>query len=122
MWKHNTLYMTYADDYQAYTIIKPKHEWSSLVATLEACLPDIRAWMCANQLKLNHHKTELIVFRPHHRVFAPQDCTIQVHDACRTLVQAIIAPCLDYANILLYALMSSLLSKLQRVQNCAATY
>jgi len=35
---------------------------------LEACLSDIKSWMCTNMLKLNQDKTELIVFAPKHKV------------------------------------------------------
>ncbi|XP_060083129.1 uncharacterized protein LOC132562405 [Ylistrum balloti] len=43
-------------------VIRPQDNWNIIVASLEACLNDISAWMNSNTLKLNQEKTELIVF------------------------------------------------------------
>jgi len=41
-------------------------------------------------------------------------------DACKTLAHALITPRLDYANALLYGLPSTLMTRLQKVQNYSA--
>lgn len=70
--------LSYADDSQGYIIIKPKQNWSTMSTKLETCVSEVSDWMSANCLKLNHNKTEFIIFRPRHRVFSPQDFTIQI--------------------------------------------
>ena len=47
-----------------YIVIKPVDNWDNFSSRLEACLADISGWMSSNMLKLNHDKTELIVFAP----------------------------------------------------------
>jgi hypothetical protein len=168
--KNNLQYMIYADDNQDYIVVKPKQDWSSTAASLEKCVSEVSAWMNDNFLKLNHEKTEYIIFHPRHRLLTPEDFPIQIGtttltpapyinnlgvtqdscltmekqvnkvtracyyhlrrisrirnnittDACRTLVQSAITSRLDYANVLLYGLPSTLVQKLQRVQNAAA--
>jgi hypothetical protein len=66
--RHNMLYHCYADDTQAYQVIKPEGDCDDLSERLKACLSDISAWMSSNLLKLNQEKTELIVFAPKNRV------------------------------------------------------
>ena len=66
--RHNMLYHCYADDTQAYQVIKPEGDCDDLSERLKACLSDISAWMSSNLLKLNQDKTELIVFAPKNRV------------------------------------------------------
>ena len=44
-----------------YQVIKPLDNWDDISDRLEACLFDIKSWMCPNMLKLNQDKTELIV-------------------------------------------------------------
>lgn len=61
-------YHCYADDAQIYQVIKPLDNWDDISDRLEACLFDIKSWMCTNMLKLNQDKTELIVFAPKHKV------------------------------------------------------
>jgi len=41
-------------------------------------------------------------------------------EACKVLIQALVTSRLDYANALLYGVPQCLISKLQRLQNCAA--
>ena len=38
----------------------------------------------------------------------------------KALVQATFTPCLDYANVMLYALQTTLFNRLQKIQSCAA--
>ncbi|CAC5422780.1 unnamed protein product [Mytilus coruscus] len=66
--RHKILYHSYADDTQAYQVIKPEGDWDDLSDRLKACLSQISDWMTSNMLKLNQDKTELIVFAPKHRV------------------------------------------------------
>lgn len=64
----NFLYHCFADDTQVYMVIRPFDKWGDISARLEACLSDISSWISINKLKLNHEKTELIVFSSHQRM------------------------------------------------------
>lgn len=66
--RHNMSYHCYADDTQVYITVKPQDDWKIFRERLEACLSDISNWMSSNMLKLNHDKTELIVFSTKHCV------------------------------------------------------
>ena len=57
--KHGVGIHLYADDTQLYVSCDPDNVNSSLVR-LEACIEDIRDWMCRNNLKLNDSKTEFL--------------------------------------------------------------
>jgi hypothetical protein len=46
-------YHCYADDTQIYQVIKLLHNWDDISDRLEACLFDIKSWICTNMLKLN---------------------------------------------------------------------
>jgi hypothetical protein len=48
-------------------VIEPLDNWNDLKVRLEACLSDISEWMSSNMLKLNHDKTEVIVFATQNR-------------------------------------------------------
>jgi hypothetical protein len=63
-WRHNFSHHSYADDTQVYLVIKPLYNWKNISRRLETCLSDVSVWMSSNILKLNHNKTELIVFAP----------------------------------------------------------
>ena len=74
--RHDMLYHCYADDTQAYFVIKPSETWESIIMKLQQCLSDISSWMCQNMLKLNQDKTELIVFASKHHATEFSGCTI----------------------------------------------
>ena len=78
--EHNLLYHCYADDTQAYLVIKPEEVWSDIASRLESCLSDISAWMCSNMLKLNQEKTEFIIFasKQHKKQF--DQCSLKFDD------------------------------------------
>ena len=59
---HNIGYHIYADDTQLYISVKCKDPLESLTK-LNMCISDIRVWMIKNKLKINHSKTEFIIFR-----------------------------------------------------------
>lgn len=56
---HNLSHHSYADDTQAYLVIKPINVWPDVATTLEACMSDISRWMRSNCLKLNEDKFEI---------------------------------------------------------------
>jgi hypothetical protein len=55
-------FMIYADDTQLYTIIEPKATWADTASRIERCFSAISNWMSANCMKLNHDKTEFMIF------------------------------------------------------------
>ena len=59
---HHINYMFYADDTQLYITFHPT-DLDYAVTKMEACIRDVRLWMCRNFLKLNDDKTEVIIFR-----------------------------------------------------------
>ena len=59
---HQMHFMIYADDTQLYSIIEPKSDWPDTASRIERCLIDISNWMSSNCLKLNHDKSEFIIF------------------------------------------------------------
>ena len=52
----------YADDTQLYIAFDPEKDEEQVLARLEACIEDLRAWMRQNRLKLNDQKTEFVIF------------------------------------------------------------
>ena len=62
--RHSVLYHTYADDTQIYVKFNKNCLTSMQMALcqLEHCIADISCWMSQNGLKLNHEKTEWIIF------------------------------------------------------------
>ena len=60
---NNLLSHFYADDTQIYiTVIPHQEDIDAAVETIEQCVAQIRSWMKTNYLKLNHWKTEVIVY------------------------------------------------------------
>ncbi len=57
---HNVSYHCYTDDTQCYIPLHPK-DVSSLQCLFD-CLRDVKQWMSANFLQLNHSKTEVLSF------------------------------------------------------------
>ena len=62
--RHSVLYHTYADDTQIYVTFNKNCLTSMpmVLCQLEHCIADISCWMSQNRLKLNHEKTEWIIF------------------------------------------------------------
>ena len=79
---NNVQYMVFVCETQGYTVTK--EDWSSSATQLEVCVSETSDWMSAHLLQLNHDKTKFIVFKPHHRVFLLQDCTIHIGDSTIT--------------------------------------
>ena len=76
--KHNMRRMIYADDTQGYTLVSARGDWTVSSTAIGACVDDISQWMSANFLKLNHEKTEFIIFRPKQQSLSPQDFPLSI--------------------------------------------
>ena len=63
MRKHGILFHGYADDTQLYIRFRPGDAASlaEAIRRLEMCIQEIRMWMTAKKLKLNHGKTDFTV-------------------------------------------------------------
>jgi hypothetical protein len=57
-------YMTYADDTQAYDVLKIPAQWAQTSERISNYVTAMQAWMNCNMLKLNPDKFEFIVFHP----------------------------------------------------------
>ena len=66
----------YADDTQAYLVIKPIDNWINIATLMETCLSGISAWMKSNMFKLNQDNTELIMFTTKQRTKDFVNCSI----------------------------------------------
>ena len=58
---HNIAFHMYADDTQLYLDFDPLDENIS-IARINACIEDIKMWLCANRLCINESKTEALLF------------------------------------------------------------
>ena len=56
---HGISGMVYADDTQVYIMFDPSAS-TQAIASIEACVSDIRAWATSNKLKINDAKTEIV--------------------------------------------------------------
>ena len=65
--RYNLNYHVYADDTQLCLSFNSsqQHANSTIIATLELCINEIRQWMKSNFLKLNDKKTEFMLFGSH---------------------------------------------------------
>jgi hypothetical protein len=79
--RYNLSYHCYADDTQLYVTIKPTDSWYDIGPIMEACVSDISTWMGNNMLKLNHNKTELIVFSSKHKTTNVNEFYINIGDS-----------------------------------------
>ena len=50
----------YADDTQLYLDFDP-HDKNSSIDHINACIKDIKMWLCANRLCINESKTEALL-------------------------------------------------------------
>ena len=57
---YNINYNMYADDSQLYVAFKT-NDASSIKNLIESCVCEICRWMNSNYLKLNEHKTEVVL-------------------------------------------------------------
>jgi len=57
--KHDVFLHAFADDTQLYLHCR-RTDTASAAARLEQCITNVGRWMCANRLKLNADKTELL--------------------------------------------------------------
>ena len=68
--KHGLQLHIYADDTQIYGSfnIKSQDHATSVLASIEACINDVRCWMSSSKLKLNDDKTEfLLITSPYYK-------------------------------------------------------
>ena len=60
----------YADDTQLYLSFRPNDSSSQnhAIASVEACISDVRAWLIYNRLLINDSKTEFLVVGSRHQL------------------------------------------------------
>ena len=78
--KHAVTYHLYADDQQLYLSFKPSNAGAKeqCIKKLQGCIADIHKWMSANMLKLNHEKTEFIMFGTNHQLKKMQSTSTRI--------------------------------------------
>ena len=88
----------YADDTRLYLSFRPNGRSSQdhAIASVEACISDVRAWLIYNHLLINDSKTEFLVVGSCHQVskiaidsITVGDSTIQPLDSVRNLVPSL---------------------------------
>ena len=79
---YELLYHCYADDIQIYASHNPADALStaSVIQRFQSCIIDIRRWMSAHSLRLNHAKTELINFISPHQLTRYGRQTLSIDD------------------------------------------
>ena len=60
--QHNMQHHLYVDDTQLYVIFPPTDHMQAL-ARMEACIQEVKTWLCDNGLVMNENKSEAIVIR-----------------------------------------------------------
>ena len=71
--KHDVFLHAFADDTQLYLHCR-RTDTASAAARLEQCITDVGRWMCANRLKLNADKTELLWVGSRHSLSQQDGC------------------------------------------------
>ena len=79
---HGISFHLYADDTQLYVSLDTKDRQNNnhTIRKLETCLTDIKRWMCANKLKLNDDKTDLIIVSSPYYKSIGNDISIHIGD------------------------------------------
>ena len=60
--RHDMQYHCYADYIQIYAIVGRDQCIAAALLKIEACVMEVADWMVRNQLKLNKHKSQAIIF------------------------------------------------------------
>ena len=60
--QHNMQHHLYADDTQLYVTFPPTDHMQAL-ARMEACIQEVKTWLCDNGLVMNENKSEAIIIR-----------------------------------------------------------
>ena len=139
----------YADDSQLYVTFTPS-EHTQALERMEACVREVKIWLCDNGLVLNENKSEAIVIRsPNMRTpitISRVNICGQLVDTvsnicrsayyhlsriakirhslttsvCKTLIHGLVTSRLDYGNAMLFGIADRLLHRLEMVQRSAA--
>jgi hypothetical protein len=129
----------YADDTQFYKRFKLAVDGAAqreAFSVLSSCVGASKDWMTANKQKLNDGKTDVLLVHSKTSSLKPVNLpllvgSVHLHrisrikkhlssSAVSQLVHAFVTSTLDYNNSLLFGLPDTQISRLQRVQNCAA--
>ena len=99
--KHDVSRHAFADDTQQHLRCR-RTDTASAAARLKQCIADVGRWMCANRLKLNADKTELLWVGSRHSL-SQQDCWLSVLQLGSDSIVA-----RDYVRLLAVTLSSNL--------------